>query len=261
MPDAASFRRANETLLATETMLTRFPENEYVIGIPGFDLLSSTFRANAGSIFMTMKDWGERQGAGQDSFGRRQARPRGQRPGEGRRGGHLQPAAHHGTFDDGRRGGLPAEPKRRGSQALGAQVAAVVEAAKGRAEFASVQTTFKPTVPQVYLEVDRAKAKAIGVPINSVFDALQATFGSLYVNDFNKFGRTYKVQIQSESDFRAYPDDIRNVFVRSQSGDMIPLNVLVKATPPAGRNWSSGSTSSRLPSSSRPLPRASPRGR
>jgi multidrug efflux pump len=97
-----------------------------------------------------------------------------------------------------------------------------------------VQTTFKPTVPQIFLEVDRAKAKAIGVPINSVFDALQATFGSLYVNDFNKFGRTYKVQIQSESDYRARPEDIRNVFVRSQAGDMIPLNVLVKAVPTTG---------------------------
>ena len=125
-----------------------------------------------------------------------------------------------------------------------------------------MQTTFKPTVPQIYLEVDREKAKAIGVPINSIFDALQATFGSLYVNDFNKFGRTYKVQIQSESDFRAQPDDIRNVFVRSQAGDMIPLNVLVKArADDRARSSSSASTCSPRPSSSPTRRRASRRGR
>ena len=234
MPDAASFRRANETLLATETMLAKFPENDYVIGIPGFDLLSSTFRANAGSIFMTLKDWKERQGEGQDTFSL------------AKRALAANAVTKEGvvvTFNPppisglSTTGGVEAYLQSRsgaGSLALGAQVAAVVEAAKKRPEFASVQTTFKPSVPQVFLDVDRAKAKALGVPINSVFDALQATFGSLYVNDFNKFGRTYKVQIQSESDFRSHPEDIRNVFVRSQGGDMIPLNVLVKAASTTG---------------------------
>ncbi|MNL00815.1 Efflux pump membrane transporter BepE [compost metagenome] len=65
------------------------------------------------------------------------------------------------------------------------------------------------------------------MPINSVFDTMSATFGSYYVNDFNKFGRTFKVQLQSEADFRAHPDDIRNVFVRSQKGSMIPLTAIM----------------------------------
>jgi len=234
MPDASSFRRANETLLATEKMLTAFPENSYVIGIPGFDLLSGTFRASAASLFMTLGDWSERKGPGQDSFGvAKRALAANAVVKEGVVAS-FNPPPISGLSTT---GGVEAYLQSRsgaGSLALGAQVAAVIEAARKRPEFASVQTTFKPSVPQVFLDVDRAKAKALGVPINSVFDALQATFGSLYVNDFNKFGRTYKVQIQSESDFRAHPEDIRNVFVRSQGGDMIPLNVLVRHSPTSG---------------------------
>ncbi len=234
MPDAASFSRADATMRAAEGVLQKFPESEFVLAIPGYDLLSGSVRPNAGSVFHTLKDWGERKGEGQDSFS------------IAKRALAANAAVKEGVivaFNPppitglSTTGGVEAYLQSRsgaGSQALGAQVAAVIEAAGKRPEFASVQTTFKPTVPQIFLEVDRAKAKAIGVPINSVFDALQATFGSLYVNDFNKFGRTYKVQIQSESDYRARPDDIRNVFVRSQAGDMIPLNVLVKAVPTTG---------------------------
>jgi multidrug efflux pump len=234
MPDAASFSRADATMRGLESVLSKFPESEFVLAIPGYDLLSGTIRPNAGSVFHTLKDWSERQGPGQDSFSiAKRALAANAAVKEGVVAA-FNPPPITGLSTT---GGVEAYLQSRGgagSQALGAQVAAIVEAAKARPEFASIQTTFKPTVPQIYLEVDRAKAKAIGVPISSVFDALQATFGSLYVNDFNKFGRTYKVQIQSESDFRSYPEDIRNVFVRSQAGDMIPLNVLVKASPAFG---------------------------
>ncbi|MBK8324776.1 MAG: multidrug efflux RND transporter permease subunit [Betaproteobacteria bacterium] len=234
MPDAASFSRGNATMLATEAVFQQFPETAYQVALPGFDLLSGSIRPNAGSIFLTLKDWGERKGPGQDSFAiAKRALAANGAVKEGVIAA-FNPPPITGLSTT---GGVEAYLQNRsgaGSQAIGLQVAAVIEASKSRPEFASIQSTFKPTVPQIYLEVDRAKAKAIGVPINSVFDALQATFGSLYVNDFNKFGRTYKVQIQSEADFRAHPDDIRNVFVRSQGGDMIPLNVLVKAAPVTG---------------------------
>ncbi|MBK7657870.1 MAG: multidrug efflux RND transporter permease subunit [Betaproteobacteria bacterium] len=234
MPDAASFSRGNATMLATEAVFQKFPETAYQVSLPGYDLLSGSIRPNAGAIFLTLKDWSERKGPGQDTFSL--AKRALAANGAVKEGviAAFNPPPISGLSTT---GGVEAYLQNRsgaGSQAIGLQVAALIEAAKGRPEFASIQSTFKPTVPQIYLEVDRAKAKAIGVPINSVFDALQATFGSLYVNDFNKFGRTYKVQIQSEADFRAHPDDIRNVFVRSQGGDMIPLNVLVKAAPVTG---------------------------
>ncbi len=234
MPDAASFSRANASMLAAEGVLQKFPETAELVAIPGFDLLSGAIRPNAGAIFLTLKDWGERKGPGQDAFAiSKRALGANLAVKEGVVAA-FNPPPITGLSTT---GGVEAYLQSRsgaGSQALGAQVAAVLEAAKKRPEFASVQSTFKPSVPQIFLDVDRAKAKALGVPINSVFDAMQATFGSLYVNDFNKFGRTYKVQIQSEADFRSRPEDIRNVFVRSQSGDMIPLDVLVKAVPATG---------------------------
>jgi HAE1 family hydrophobic/amphiphilic exporter-1/multidrug efflux pump len=90
-----------------------------------------------------------------------------------------------------------------------------------------LSTTFSADVPQLFIELDREKAKTYGVPINDVFDTMQSTFGELYVNDFNKLGRTFRVQLQSEADFRSRPEDIRNIHVRSQSGEMIPLTALV----------------------------------
>ena len=227
MPDAAAFSRTNETMRSVEGVFQKFPESLYTLAIPGYDLLSGTVRSSAGSVFLTLKDWEERKAKGSDSFA----------IAERARAANL--AVKEGfvaTFNPppiiglSTTGGVEAYLQSRsgaGARELGAQVAAVIEAARGRPEFAAVQSTFKASVPQVYLDVDRAKAKAIGVPLDSLFATLQATFGSLYVNDFNKFGRTYRVQIQSESDFRVRPEDIRNVFVRSLAGDMIPLNVLV----------------------------------
>ena len=84
-------------------------------------------------------------------------------------------------------------------------------------------------MPQLYVEVDREKAIALGVPVTDVFDALQSTMGSFYVNDFNKFGRTYRVQIQADAPYRARPEDLGNVYVRSaRPGDMVPVKALIR---------------------------------
>ena len=78
--------------------------------------------------------------------------------------------------------------------------------------------------------VDREKAKALGIPIGSIFETMQSTFGSLYVNDFTLFGRTYRVSLSSEGEFRTSPDDLRHVFVRSQNNTMVPLNAVVSVS-------------------------------
>jgi multidrug efflux pump subunit AcrB len=93
----------------------------------------------------------------------------------------------------------------------------------------AVSSTFRPSVPQLFVELDRERAKAYGVPIASVFDTLQALFGALYVNDFNLFGQTYRVQLQAESEYRSKPEDIGKVYVRSARGEMVPLRSLVSA--------------------------------
>ena len=106
----------------------------------------------------------------------------------------------------------------------------MVEAASRRPELQGVSTMFTTGVPQYRIDVDRQKVKAIGIPITTIFDTMQSSFGSLYVNDFTLFGRTYRVSMSSESDFRETPDDLRHVFVRSDKDVMVPLNELVTVT-------------------------------
>ena len=102
----------------------------------------------------------------------------------------------------------------------------IAEAAK-RKELANVATTFSASVPQIHMDLDREQAKLLGVKVTDVFETLQSTFGQLYVNDFNRDGRVYRVHIQSDAKFRAHPDDIRNVYVKNDASDLIPLTALV----------------------------------
>src|SRR5262249_35755343 len=102
----------------------------------------------------------------------------------------------------------------------------LVQAASKRKELAGVNTVFSAQVPRVRIDLDRDRAKALGVPITSVFETLQSTFGALYVNDFNRLGRVFKVQLQSESQYRKFPEDIRQVFLRNDKGQLIPLTAL-----------------------------------
>jgi len=88
----------------------------------------------------------------------------------------------------------------------------------------------KKTAVALRYDVDRDKARALGIPINVVFETMQSSFGSLYVNDFSLFGRTYRVSLSSEADFRESPDDMRHIFVRADSGAMVPLSELVTFT-------------------------------
>ncbi|MDH4101233.1 MAG: efflux RND transporter permease subunit, partial [Nitrospirota bacterium] len=88
-------------------------------------------------------------------------------------------------------------------------------------------TFFRPTVPQLFVDVDEAKVISLGIPLSEVYDTLQGTMGTLYVNDFNKAGRTYRVQIQAEAAYRMKPDDLGKLYVRSQSGAMVPLSAFI----------------------------------
>jgi HAE1 family hydrophobic/amphiphilic exporter-1/multidrug efflux pump len=96
-----------------------------------------------------------------------------------------------------------------------------------RPELTGIASFYRPTSPQLFVDVDREKAIALGVPVKDVFDALQSTMGVLYVNDFNKFGHTYRVQLQAEGQYRSKPEDLGNVYVRSAGGDMIPVKALI----------------------------------
>jgi HAE1 family hydrophobic/amphiphilic exporter-1/multidrug efflux pump len=111
---------------------------------------------------------------------------------------------------------------------LAQQVGRLTEALRKRPELTGITSFFRPTVPQLYVDVDQEKAMSLGVPVNTIFDALQSTMGPLYVNDFNRFGKTYRVQIQADAPYRAQPEDLGNVYVRSSTtSEMIPVKALI----------------------------------
>jgi multidrug efflux pump len=227
LPPAAGIERTREVAKVTSEALMKNPAVGHVVAFSGFDLLSRALKTNSGISFVTLKDWSERTEPAQDAR-------------------NLAPsiAALNARFRDGVVIGFNPPPiigisvtggfefflqDRSGGTLtdLSNAVAKVVAAANQRPELRGVSTTFTAAVPQYRADVDREKARALGIPINVIFDSMQSTFGSLYVNDFSLFGRTYRVSLSSEADFREKPDDLRHVFVRSDNNVMVPLNELV----------------------------------
>jgi multidrug efflux pump len=131
-----------------------------------------------------------------------------------------------GGFEVFVQGRLDSDPQR-----LAQVTGDFIKALQARPELGGLNTFYRPTVPQLRVEVDREKALSLGVPVNDVFAALQAQMGSLYVNDFNKAGRTYRVTMQADAQFRAKPEDLGNIYVRSSTtGNMIPLKAMISVS-------------------------------
>jgi HAE1 family hydrophobic/amphiphilic exporter-1 len=113
---------------------------------------------------------------------------------------------------------------------LAAVLRGLLVTANSQPELAGVFSTYAADTPQIYLDIDRDKAQVLGVKISEIFNALQSTLGSYYINDFNVFGRTWQVNLQAETAFRQRIDDIERIYVRNAHGDMVPMRALAKAT-------------------------------
>ncbi len=227
-PPAASLDRtkaltdeATRRLLAQNTV-------DSLVTFAGFDILAQAQKTNAGVSFVMLKDWGQRTAAQDDArvlVGPLAGVARDLRDGV-MFGFNPPPITGISTT-----GGFEAYLQDRtgaGSAALMETTNRLLDAARKRPELTGLRTTFSTVTPQYYAELDRDKARALNVPINDVFTIMQSTFGSLYVNDFTLFGRSYRVNLQSEADFRRSPEDLRHVFVRSTEGQLVPLDALVK---------------------------------
>jgi HAE1 family hydrophobic/amphiphilic exporter-1/multidrug efflux pump len=199
-----------------------------VMAINGFDLLGGGTKTNAATMFVPLKHWDER---GKVWPAVRVAADIAQK-GAALRDGIViafNPAAIRGL---GTAGGFEFYLQARTNpdpQRLFEVTQSFLGALREHPALTGINSFFRPTVPQLKVEVDREKALALGVPVQDVFDALQSTMASLYVNDFNKFGRTYRVQMLADAPFRAQPEDLGAVYVRSTtSREMIPLKSLIR---------------------------------
>ncbi|MBP1887885.1 efflux RND transporter permease subunit [Sinorhizobium mexicanum] len=234
LPDAATLDRSEDVIRRMSEIALKHPGVEHAIAFPGLSINGFTNSSNSGIVFVSLKPFEERTtpelsggaiamqlnqefGAIQDAFIAMFPPP------------PVQGLGTTGGFK------LQIEDKNGlGYRALDDAAKAFLAKAMATPELAGLYSSYQINVPQLYADLDRVKARQLGVAVTDVFETLQIYLGSLYVNDFNAFGRTYSVRVQADASYRSHADDIGRLKVRSQSGEMIPLSALLKVEQTVG---------------------------
>jgi hydrophobe/amphiphile efflux-1 (HAE1) family protein len=228
LPDGASLQRTIDVTRRIEDYLLKQPAVAYVVNFAGLSFVLGTNQTNSASMFVLLKPWDQRtskrdqldavlQGTNQFLFSLNDAVAFGfnlpEIPGLGTTAG-LEVNLQDRSVNDIRKfAGLVNE---------------YTQLANAQPELQGVQSLMRVNVPQIYVHVDREKVKSLGVSLSEVFQTLQTMLSTLYVNDFNLYGRTYRVQVEAQSRFRQRPEDIGRLYVRGPEGAMIPISSLVR---------------------------------
>ena len=234
LPDAASLDRSEEVIKRMSELALKQPGVANSIAFPGLSINGFTNSPNSGIVFVALKDFDERKDPSQSAA--------------------AIAATLNAEFADiqeayiaifppppvqglGTIGGFRLQVEDRsglGYDELYKEVQNVIAKSHNVPELAGLFTSYQVNVPQVDAAIDREKAKTHGVAISDIFDTLQIYLGSLYANDFNRFGRTYQVNVQAEQQFRLEPEQIGQLKVRNNKGEMIPLATFIKVSDTAG---------------------------
>ena len=227
LPDAASQERTREVMEQVNEILMNTPGIEHATALGGFSLLTGTNTSNAATFFISLTPWAERQTPQLQSdaivgrlFSQYQQIQE----------AIILPFAPPAISGLGNASGFDLRLQDRGGVGLAALQQLAQEISQdGNAQsgLTGLYSSFRANEPQLFADVDRVKAKTLDIPLSTVFGTLQAYLGSAYVNDFNKFGRTYQVRVQADPEFRSEPEDIRRLDVRTRQGEMVPLGALL----------------------------------
>lgn len=234
LPNGASLDRTEAVIRRMSAIALKQPGVENAIAFPGLSINGFTNSSSAGIVFVTLAPFDQRRGKAlsADSIA----------------------AALHQQYADikdsyiavfppppvmglGTVGGFKLQLEDRGAigyAQLDAAAHAFLAKASKAPELGSAFSSYQINVPQLDVDLDRVKAKQLGVPVTDVFDTMQIYLGSLYINDFNRFGRVYQVRAQADAQYRSRPEDILQLKTRNRSGEMVPLSSLVKVTPTYG---------------------------
>ena len=235
LPDAASLQRTDQVMKQLEKIIAEVDAVQNSTAISGYNILTATMQPNAGMVFIQLEDWDERSDPKDHAaaivrrlnaaFSTRIA------------GGvafAFGPPAIPGL---GSGSGFSIMLQDRGGNEpvyLAEQAERFIQAARERPEIANVFTFYRPRAPQIFLDIDEAKALKLAVPLADINTSIGAFLGGAYVNDFNRFGRLYKVYVQAESEYRADTDSLHMFYVRNADGGMVPLSTLVTGSRTAG---------------------------
>jgi len=227
LPDGSALARTEAVVKEVDAIVRRDPAIEHVVAFSGLDFLGGGFKNNAATIFVVARHWDERNKPIQQMVGEMMGST-----------AHIREAlvlafAPPPIFGLGNAGGFEfyIQNKGEGGPKKLAEVSdAFLAAARQDKRLAQVLTLWRPHVPQLYVDVDREKAKMLGVNLNDVFNTLSATLGSYYVNDFNKYGRTWQVLMSAEPGARKSPQDVSALYVPNTQGAMVPMSALARVS-------------------------------
>src|SRR5512140_1222946 len=236
LPEGASLQRTDEILKEVEGVVCSTPGVRSAVGVAGMNILNSLSFPNAALMFVGLEPWEERKKPELQAaaLAREWTRKFAAIPGARAFAFGPPPLPGYGNVSG---FSMQLQDRSGGSIAqLAGYVKQLTEAVAKRPEIGRISTTFNPSTPQVKVELDREKARTLGVTVDSVFQTLQAYLSGLYVNDFVRFGRVYKVFLQAEPQFTDKPDKIGQFYVRNSDGGMVPLSTLVKISKMSGPN-------------------------
>ncbi len=235
LPNAASLQRSDVVTKQIENILKDIPEVEYTTTATGFSILSGAMISNTGFLFVSLKDWSERDKTAEEViaevnkklfFGIKNAQAFAfgppAIPGLGNGSGFSM------MLQD-RVGNTPEYLSQNSMKFL--------KAANARPEIGRASTTFQATVPQRFLDIDKEKALKLGVNLNDLYTTIGAFMGGSYVNDFTRFGRLYKTYIQAEPEYRVDETGINKFFIKNNKGEMVPLSTVATVKPIAGPDY------------------------
>ncbi|HJW68288.1 MAG TPA: efflux RND transporter permease subunit, partial [Candidatus Binatia bacterium] len=234
LPDGASLERSEEVTQRVDTMIRGTPGVQHTIAVPGYSVLTATNVSNVGGMFVILDPFEERVASGRSAdvvIGDLRQKFR-----------KVQDAivvAFGAPPVDGlgSTGGFKLQVQDRadaGFEALQGAVENVIRGGEAQPGLVGLFSSFRASQPQLYVDIDRTKAKALGVALDDVFATLQVYLGSAYVNDFTRFGRNWQVNVQADASFRIRPEDIGALKVRSRDGKMVPLATLLSVRDTTG---------------------------
>jgi HAE1 family hydrophobic/amphiphilic exporter-1 len=234
LPNAASLERTTAAAADVEKILTNTPGVQYATSVIGFSLLSYVRTSYNAFFFVTFKPWDERTTRAEQfqAIKARLNRELSRLPAG--TAFSFSPPAIPGV---GTSGGFTFVLEDRAGndvQFLAKNLGTFLEAARKRPEIAGLSTTFLPSVPQEFVEVDRDKVLKQGVPLNDVYRTIQAFMGGYFINYFNRFGRQWQVYIEAEGDDRAKAENVGQFYVRNSKGENVPLSTLTDVKPRLG---------------------------
>ncbi|MBN9485604.1 MAG: multidrug efflux RND transporter permease subunit [Alphaproteobacteria bacterium] len=229
LPEGASLNRTQEIVAQVENIIRPMPGVQGVLSVVGLNFIDYVVSSNSAFFVVPLKPYADRK----DAQEKVDAIIASLRPKLASiQGAIVFPFNLPPILGLGSTGGFQYVLEALQGQSptdIAAVMRGLLVAANQQPELAAVFSTFAADTPQIYLDIDRDKAQVLGVKVNDIFNALQSTLGGFYVNDFNLFGRTWQVNVQSEGRFRDAIDDIYRVYVRSNTGAMVPLRALAQA--------------------------------